>query len=1034
MPNSLFHRFIAIFVLFVFTLCIGTFRTNLNHAQPPEQRIVTAADMPRIAHTDPNKALETFKQARGFTLDLVAAEPLVSDPVDACFDEHGRMYVAEMHGYPFSHEPTKLHPEGGGLKDAGIIRLLEDTNDDGKMDRSTVFVDNISWPTSVRPYNGGVFVIAPGYLYYFKDTDGDNQADVREEILSGFGRGNVQSVTNGLQWGLDNKIYFAAGRNPKTLLYRGKPLFPVGAVDLRFDPRTEKFETVTGGLQFGHSHDAWGVRFVCSNSNHMQQVVFPQQYLTRNRFYAASNLVRSVAQDGASAPVFRISPPEPWRIVRQKWRALDKGYRLIINSQGGWEFIPLDPNGKKGVVPTEYPIGYFTSATGITIYTGDAYPEEFQGNAFVGDVGGNLVHRKTVNTDNVVYASVRADQQTEFVRSTDNWFRPVNFINAPDGSLYILDMYRETIEHPYSIPIEIKKFLSLTSGRDRGRIYRMVSPDMKRRPKMDLGAMTSAELVKQLGSSNGWNRETAQRLLWERQDKSIVSALEQFLSACENPLGRMHTLYALDGLDSLTVKQLTTGLNDRHSRVVAHAVKLSEPFLEQNEVLVERLAELATDNSPHVRFQVAFSLGETTLPKAIQGLAHIAMDTRTNAEIRTAMFSSCGSTADQVVSQLLNDQEFLTRPHAPGVLSEFAIMIGSNPETTSTNHLLTSVTRRDLTPDIQQALLSGLGTGLNRRGTSLNTILASDKTPDAVRQQVKQLFQRAAVIARMDESELRYRLAAVRLLSYANTTTAIQNLPSLLSPQSPKELQVATVLAMGSHDPQATTPPLLAGWKTYSPEVRRSVVDVMMKNTTSIQGLLAAVKMDVIRRSDIERDKKQLLMKHPNATIRSASNNLFGKEVNSDRAKVVAQFQNVLQLETDVKRGLEVFRKKCSICHKVGNVGIQVAPDLSSVKNKSEADLLIAILDPNREAQPNFNVYSVITLQGQILTGIIAAETSNSMTLRRAEAKEDVILRSNIDELISNGISLMPEGFEKELNAQEIADVIAFVKSIGKQP
>ena len=135
-----------------------------------------------------------------------------------------------------------------------------------------------------------------------------------------------------------------------------------------------------------------------------------------------------------------------------------------------------------------------------------------------------------------------------------------------------------------------------------------------------------------------------------------------------------------------------------------------------------------------------------------------------------------------------------------------------------------------------------------------------------------------------------------------------------------------------------------------------------------------------------------------------------------------------------MKRGLEVFRKKCSICHKVGNVGIQVAPDLSSVKNKSEADLLIAILDPNREAQPNFNVYSVITLQGQILTGIIAAETSNSMTLRRAEAKEDVILRSNIDELISNGISLMPEGFEKELNAQEIADVIAFVKSIGKQP
>ncbi len=455
---------------------VGFILITSNQAQPPEERVVTAADMPRIKHTAAEKALATFQQARGFTLEIVAAEPLVSDPVDACFDEHGRMYVAEMHGYPFSQEPTKLNPAGGGFKNAGIIRLLEDTNADGTMDRSTVFVDNISWPTSVRPYNGGVFVIAPSFLYYFKDTDGDNKADVREEILSGFGRGNVQSVSNGLEWGLDNKIYFAAGRNPKTLLYRGKPLFPVGAVDLRFDPRTEKFEQVTGGLQFGHSHDAWGIRFVCSNSNHMQQVVYPQQYLSRNPYFAAQGLVRNVAKDGASAPVFRISPPEPWRIVRQKWRALDKGYRLVINKQGGYEFIPLDPNGKKGVVPTEYPIGYFTSATGITIYTGDAYPQEYRGNAFVGDVGGNLVHRKTVNTDNVVYASVRADQKTEFVRSTDNWFRPVNFVNAPDGSLYVLDMYRETIEHPYSIPAEIKKFLDLRGGHDRGRIYRMVSP------------------------------------------------------------------------------------------------------------------------------------------------------------------------------------------------------------------------------------------------------------------------------------------------------------------------------------------------------------------------------------------------------------------------------------------------------------------------------------------------------------------------------------------------------------------------------
>ena len=1031
MSRTIISQPSTIILALLVSFSLGFILITNNQAQPPQERVVTAADMPRIKHTDSENSLATFQQARGFTLEIVAAEPLVSDPVDACFDEYGRMYVAEMHGYPFSQEPTKLNPAGGGFKDAGIIRLLEDTNNDGTMDRSTVFVDNISWPTSVRPYNGGVFVIAPGSLYYFKDTDGDNKADVRDEILSGFGRGNVQSVSNGLEWGLDNKIYFAAGRNPKTLLYRGKPLFPVGAVDLRFDPRTEKFEQVTGGLQFGHSHDVWGIRFVCSNSNHMQQVVYPQQYLSRNPYFAAQGLVRNIAKDGASAPVFRISPPEPWRIVRQKWRALDKGYRLVINKQGGYEFIPLDPNGKKGVVPTEYPIGYFTSATGITIYTGDAYPQEYRGNAFVGDVGGNLVHRKTVNTDNVVYASVRADQKTEFVRSTDNWFRPVNFVNAPDGSLYVLDMYRETIEHPYSIPAEIKKFLDLRGGHDRGRIYRMVSPNMQRRPPVKLGAMSASELVKQLGSHNGWTRETAQRLLWERQDKSVVTALRDFLVMCENPLGRMHTIYALDGLQALSVANIITGLGDKHPRVRAHAVKLSEPFLKQHPALVTRLVELATDDNPHVRFQVAFSLGEVKSKVAVSGLAQIAMDPRTTAEIRTAMLSSCGDNADQVVALLILAKEFLDAPISVEVMTQFAIIIGSNPDIDPTNNLLAELTLPGITPNVQQTLLAGLGTGLKRRGSSLSAILAADTTPAQLRQQVDQLFMRAATIAKTPSSGLQRRISAVKLLAYADSQTAVDNLPALLNPQSPRELQLEAVTSLGNHDPQITTKPLLASWRTYSPEVRRNIVDVMMKDNVAIQGLLAAIQSDTIKRSDIERDKKQLLMKHPNAAVKATSIKLFGNEVSTDRGKIVAQMQNVLQLDADPTRGLEVFRKKCSTCHQVGKIGTQVAPDLSSVKNKSEADLLISILDPNREAQPNFNVYTVVTLQGQIFTGIIATETSNSITLRRAEGKQDVILRSNIDELISTGTSLMPEGFEKELTPQNIADVIAFVKSIG---
>ena len=1001
-------------------------------AEDPATRKVTKADMPRIPHTPLANVMDTFQQARDFDLELVAGEPLVGDPVDACFDEYGRMYVAEMHGYPFSQEPTRLYPSGGGKQDAGIIRLLEDTDGDGRMDKSHVFADKISWPTSVTPYNGGVFVLAPSYLYYFKDTDGDHKADVREVILSGFGRDNVQAITNGLRWGLDNRIVFAAGRNPKKLQHRGKPLFAVNSADLRFNPKTEEFELATGGLQYGHTSDDWGTRFVCSNSNHIQQVIYPQRYLGRNPYFAAPALIRSIATDGSSAPVYRLSPPEPWRIIRQKWRAEAKGYKLVINDDGAWEFLPLDPSKKKGVVPTEYPIGYFTSATGITIYRGDAYPEEFRGNAFVGDCGGNLVHRKTVNRDQVVYSSARADAKTEFLRSRDNWFRPVNFVNAPDGALYVLDMYRETVEHPYSIPAEIKKFLYLTSGSDRGRIYRLVSPGMKRKVVPRLGDLSSVELVSHLSSLNGWNRDTAQRLIWERQDKRAVPALVKTLTHAV-PQARLHALYALAGLDSLKATHLQTVLrHDKHPRVRAHAVGLAERFLDGKESgkLLETLLPLADDASPHVRFQLAFTLGETDDPRAIEGLARLASNGQNGAEVQTALLSSIGGSADRLASSLLADKTFLAKKHASAMLSQVMLIVGANPKPAVSLNVLATLTENDVPLAVQQVVLAGLGEGLRRRGASLQKLLADKATSPDVRSQVGDLFSAALRLASSQKSTLAEQVAAVGVLAFTDLKTATEKMPGFLTPQVAQPLQRAAVAAFVSQDSDQVAETLLAGWRTYSPQVRRDVVDGLASKPARIRVLLAAVEAGTVKRGDIERTAKQQLLKHPTASIRKKAIEVLGGDVSTNRAKVVADYQDVLTLTGDTNRGLAVFKKKCSVCHRVGEVGHQVAPNLASVQNKSVADLLIAVLDPNREAQPNYNVYTVITLQGRVHNGIIATETASSLTLRRAEAKEDVILRSNIDELLSTGVSLMPEGLEKELSKRDLADVLSFIKSI----
>ncbi len=995
-----------------------------HYLSAQDERVVTQADMPRIPHTEPQDALATFKIADGFELELVAAEPLVSDPVSACFDERGRMFVAEMHGYPFSQEPTQLNPEGGGLQDAGIIRMLEDVDGDGSMDRSTVFADQLSWPTSVIPYNGGLFVMAPKFLYYLKDTDGDNKADVREVVLEGFGRNNVQSVANGLIWGLDNKIYLAAGRNPKTLTHRGKPLFPVSGVDLRFDPRTEEFETVTGGVQFGHSRDIWGTRFVCSNSNHIQQVIHPQHYITRNPYLVASGMIRSIASDGASARVFRLSPPEPWRIVRQKWRALDKGYRLMINDDGGWEFIPLDPSKPAGVVPTEYPVGFFTSATGITIYAGDAYPERYLGNAFVGDVGGNLVHRKNIDPSGVVYRSKRADEGVEFIQSTDNWFRPVNFLNAPDGTLYVLDMYRETVEHPYSIPAEIKKFLHLTSGKDRGRIYRVVRKDMIVRKPVDLGSMSSTALVEELSSTNGWNRNTAQRLLVERQDQSIRTVLDELVLTGKSSLGRLHGLYTLQGLNLLMPKHLFAGLLDPQVRVKAHTIKLAEPYLTTNSHLFSRITALKVSSSEHVRIQMAYSLGQSKPDDAIPVLAELTLAPNTTPEIKTAVLSSVGTYSDRFLLQLLKTGK--GKSQLPSIALQTAILVGSNQQNDPTFTVLSKIT--ELPAGIQQVILRGLGEGLSRRGTTLSAIITSTAAPEGLQKQLSQLFAAAQTVALDSKADLPHRLAALQLLSFSHLPTTTRSLEILLNPQTPQSLQLQLVQTLGSVNSPALAKTLITRWKGYSPDVRREAVDILTQSTPNTQKLLTAIEQGMVQRVEVERDKKQLLLQHPNKEVQAKSRQLFGNEANTDRAKVVQQFQSVLNLQGRVSAGKEVFTRKCSICHQAGSIGTQVAPNLASVKNKSEADLLIAILDPNREAQPNFNVYTIITQQGKVLSGIIASETATSITLKRAEGKQDVVLRGNIDELISNGVSLMPVGLEKELNAQDIADVIAFIK------
>src|SRR5262245_1582266 len=426
-----------------------------------------ADELPRIRPHEPADALATFQTLPGFRIEQTAAEPLVHSPVALSFDENGRMYVVEMIDY--SEQDKEF---------LGAVRLLEDTDQDGRFDKSTVFADKLSWPTAIACYDGGVFVGAAPDIVYLKDTDGDGKADVRKVVFTGFGRSNVQGLFNSFQWGLDNRIHGATsssgGQIVRPDVAGAKPV-AVSGRDFAFDPKTLELAPTSGGAQHGMSFDDWGRKFLSSNSDHIQLVMYDDRYLARNPYLAAPGSRVSIAADGPQAEVFRISPVEPWRIVRTRLR--------VSGTVPG----PIEGGGRAA--------GYFTGATGVTIYRGHAWPQEFHGQAFIGDVGSNIVHRKLLEPDGVGLVARRADEKREFVASTDTWFRPAQFANAPDGNLYIIDVYREVIEHPASLPPMIKKHLDLTSGRDRGRIYRVVRDDFRQPPPLGLDRVSTADLV-----------------------------------------------------------------------------------------------------------------------------------------------------------------------------------------------------------------------------------------------------------------------------------------------------------------------------------------------------------------------------------------------------------------------------------------------------------------------------------------------------------------------------------------------------------
>ncbi|MDB6028510.1 MAG: hypothetical protein JWM68_4733, partial [Verrucomicrobiales bacterium] len=747
------------FGLALVAVCL--FLGNPLSATPPE--IDAAKELPRFPAVEPKDAVKTIQIKKGFQVEVAASEPLIGSPVAMCFDENGRLFVCEMIDYS---ERRDEH--------LGKIVMLEDTDGDGKFDKSSIFADNLAWPTALFCYDGGLYVGSTPDLIYFKDIDGDGKADLRKVIYTGFGntkdRLNVQALMNTLIWGLDNRIHGATAPNGgvlTNLAFKTQKPLDLRTRDFYFDPRSHELFPENGGGQHGLSFDTWGRRYATSNSRHIMSYMYDAKYAERNLSYAMPGALVDIPVDGPAAEVYRLSPEEPWRVIRTKWR--------VSGAASG----PIEGGGRAS--------GYFTGATGVTIYKGDAFPEGFLNNAFIGDAGGNLVHRKLVKPNDVGVTAMRPDdeQKVEFLASSDTWFRPVQFANGPDGAFYVIDMYREVIEHPWSLPEQLKKHIDLNSGNNRGRIYRVVPDNFKRRATPQLGKASSADLVKLLEHANSWHRETASRLLFERQDKSVVPAVRDLSEHSKSALGRLHAMWMLDGLSALTEKDVLTALVDADAHVREHAVKLSEKFMpagKPSEALWSRLQSLSNDPSLEVVYQLAFTLGEVKNAERTKVLAQCLFRDVPSQWMRAAVLSS--------LSEGVGEMFAITSKHKAGgegwfvanglsqsgkeFLEDLARIAGAQNRPSEIAAVLEYL---DKSTDF--GVMNALGDGLKRAGSSLGNVDKNGST--------KNFFSKAAEIAADTKADADARVNAIQLLgltTFETSGAALLNLLNLKEPQS----------------------------------------------------------------------------------------------------------------------------------------------------------------------------------------------------------------------------------------------------------
>lgn len=973
----------------------------------------------------PADALKTFQIEPGFRIESFISEPDIRSPVAMEFDEGGRIYVVEAPGYPLKMDAR-----------LGRVILLDDADGDGRPDRRTVFADTLTMPTGVMAWKKGVLITDAPDVLYFEDTNADGKADIRKVVLTGFAFTNPQHTVNNPVYGLDNWIYLAHEGPAGAVIFPGifgdrgtalrfpdrpdAPSLEPARRMVRFRPDSGQLEYLSTNSQFGHSVDAWGHRFTVSNEDHIREEVIAAAYLTRNPDLPVGSAMERISDHRPAADVYPIT------------------HRARVEMLSG--------------------VGAFTSACGLTVYLGGAFSPSLGLFSLVAEPAQNLVHRDILASSGATHVAKRAHEGVEFLASTDAWFRPVNFSIGPDGAIYMVDYYRQVVEHPEWMATHTHQSPDLYGGDDRGRIYR-ISPEtpLPRPGAIRLAQESVGELVQRLASPNIWWRRTAQRLLIDRGGADAVEPLTTLFASSQSAVARLHALWTLNGLERLETNLIEKALDDPEAGVRENAIRLAEARLSTSPSLIDKLLKMERDPDRRVQFQLLCTLGGINSRASRDAQDRLLARAIDDPWMQIAALSAASERAPQLfrAAAAFTDKQTSARG---AFFRQVSAVIGARRHPTEIRRMLTAIVnaapadsswwsaaaldglaqgfgssqsrrrapgdaqgRVDLGQDLLLKLFESADADVRR--ASLRGLTATGLPPNAA-----PLLARAAATAQDAVRDPAVRADSIGLLALDDPAAHEALFKTLIEPRQPEAVQAAAVRGLAKVKGPAVATYLIARWKSMTPAVRMDAADAMFVDPERPRLLLDAIEKETVQPWTLAfRHKRQLLMSRDESLRESARSLLEDKA--AAREEVLKRYQPALEKTGDPQKGRVVFQQVCARCHKLDGLGQDVGPDLATVRHRAPLNMLSDIIMPSASIAQNYESYVVETTSSGMVEGIMSAQTPTTITIRHEAGREDVIRRADIKSMRVTSLSAMPADLDRQITVEQMADLLKFLRT-----